>query len=506
MLNNDIQKLVKKIDESIIDDEVKVWLISQLNTNDNGSFLIKYLYFEKNQSKFNTNTLNEIKRYFNGVSRSEAVKDPSKIFVKEPIVILNTIESGISINELKDQISNFKSQLTIVLTDNPAEIKLDKVIFYNETDFRSLTSLITKCKLDKEIEGFKKFKEGKKKSKFEIISNRLDLYKTEVKSKLYETEQSSIITKDDDRGKSAEVLKKLKAKIKKHEGIFKNNLAEELKVKFGILSKSQSKLQSDLEKTVDLKENSKQKKILLSLEDDFVQELNTEISSNATQFWQENIWNIESYFSRTKDFTIKALEELNLNQEIASKQLVDTDTINEILSKSEVNDFRSLTSEMTRKRIGDYLMRARMFPMYILMGSSMLGISIARGGNAKYIAPFMIFVMGLGFFMIYKSRQKEEADEKEKALITIKDKASNEIKKRYDSVNSGIKNFSESKVKANNEYLLNLFEQIVSLGDNKSKRRDVTSRSSSVGRKFEKLLDAIEKIETNLDSLKPSIK
>ena len=164
-------------------------------------------------------------------------------------------------------------------------------------------------------------------------------------------------------------------------------------------------------------------------------------------------------------------------------------------------DFEEINGEIGRKKIGEYLMKARMYPMYILMGSSMLGLSIGRGAMAKYLAPFMIFVMGLGFYMIYVSRQAEEKDERDKLDAQIKKKLTDEVSKRLKMISEYLEKTTDEIIMKFNNSIYNQVESYTQMSksqstDNHNSKVDYKTKSS-----MQKSYDDIKKLKSELKVL-----
>lgn len=333
------------------------------------------------------------------------------------------------------------------------------------------------------------------------LNDMIKLQITEDKSRLYRYSQSQLESSDHNRRNNSSD-RKVKDKLKQQQEIFNRSLERTISEHFGNESLLSQELASIINSIQKLEENLKAKKNQLLVPKETIDKIEDVFISTTSMFWDKNIKRLNEYYKRNTEYTESQLVSLGVHQELRAFQNSSSDHYLKLYKQSIETDLTKINSEIGKKRVGDYLMRARMFPMYILMGSSMLGISINRGAAAKFIAPVMIFLMGLGFYLIYVSREKEEKDEKEKALATIKEKLQSETKRRAKGFSDKVKEYSTKEVKRVNEDLNSYFDNTLDLKEGGEKRGSNKVRDTRIKLDMESKIKGLENLVKDLSKLK----
>lgn len=494
-----LSHIVEKVNKSKINNDLKSWIVNELSHQPNHkNFSILYIYNTEEASSFHMTSISDISKYYNNTIRPVRDMDVQNISDSIKTIILCN-PSVDYINKLKHFLEKNEYIDNVLVVENCEEnFKSEEKFKYFNTENRSIKSIFRKMNMGDILEKAAQSDTDHIKSRINLINNRIDNYNVELRAKIYELQQNEL-NANGDAARPSTGSRDVKAKLKLQENIFKKSLDRSLQEYFGEQSSFVKELNSEVDKIEDLKENLKTKKNELSIPDETITNINNRFEINSKNFWNQTLETLNKYFNRNNNYVVQNLKSSDFNQSLRAKNNTETELYQKFINQSINSELDKITSEIGKKRIGDYLMRARMFPMYILMGSSMLGLSITRGSGAKFMAPIMIFLMGLGFYMIYNSRQKEEKDEKDKALANIKEKANSEISKRCKDFINLSKKYFESQIKSNDEDLLNFYERTTTLKSVNKPQRATSQKSGSKLSQIENQLKDTKDIKKELE-------
>ena len=501
-----LSPITERVNKSKLKDDLKVWLINELAQQPKTQeYAIVYMYESGEKSDFHQTSIADITKYYStSIATIEGI-DLAKVSPDvRTLILCSPSESIVSEINLKAQ-SNPCYEMVMIVGDYEEKYKEGgKVNFFN-TKNRSIKSLFRKMNIEHVLSEKSNSNVDFIKSKIGLIHNRIDMYNTELRAKIYEIKQVELDV-GEKTAKTSGRARDIKSKLKLQENIFKKNLERNLEQYFGENSTFARELECKVNEIEELAENIKTKKNELSIPGEIIEVIKSRFHNNSKLFWEDMLENLNRYFDRNSIYIQDNLKQNAFNQSLRTKENKETNLYQNFNEQSVNTKLNKITSEIAKKRVGDYLMRARMFPMYILMGSSMLGLSITRGSGAKFMAPIMIFLMGLGFFMIYNSRQKEEKDEKDKALASIKEKTLSEISKRCKDFIGYAKKYFESQIKSNDEDLISFYEKTISLKSVDNNQKSSFNKSSSKLNDLENQLRDTNDVKKELNKVLDRIK
>lgn len=184
--------------------------------------------------------------------------------------------------------------------------------------------------------------------------------------------------------------------------------------------------------------------------------------------------------------------------ELNVKQYDDSNesTINKLLQHKVYFD-RPFEATTTNRGIMEYIMGARMYYMYIMMGASMLGFNIRFiPGGKQLLIPIAILLIGLGIFQVWSSKQSEKDDDQEKNLQKAQEFINTQSKKISQDISRLFEKLIAEEVRKKCQQLLIETERLI-----QEKQQSEQKKNDIEKNKIDRLLKNISNQERSLDML-----
>ena len=184
--------------------------------------------------------------------------------------------------------------------------------------------------------------------------------------------------------------------------------------------------------------------------------------------------------------------------ELNTKQVDDTNesSINQLLQHKIFFD-KKYEATVNNRGIMEYIMGARMYYMYIMMGASMLGFNIRFiPGGKQLLIPIAILLIGLGIYQVWSSKQNEKDDDLEKNLQKAQDYITSEAKKICQDISRLFEKLIADEVRKKSQQLLLETERLIQEKQQNEQRKNDIEKT-----KIDRLLKNISNQERSLEML-----
>ncbi len=233
-------------------------------------------------------------------------------------------------------------------------------------------------------------------------------------------------------------------RLRQFEQRFSNALEENLKPTLGRFCMLASQ---EIETLEDLKEIKRAKQLAFTIPEDTLDNIMKTFKTNC-----ENLIHSQKKEAIKCNKTIhreisKFLAQYNLKPIQSSTEIIEDREIQYLLQHKIVFD-KKFEGAMSNRGLMEYIMGARMYFMYVMMGASMLGYSIRRNETLKqYMASIAIILIGLGVYQVWSSKQGEREEQTEKHLQGAKDFINNQFKRISQEINRAMEKLIAEKVR-----------------------------------------------------------
>jgi len=187
--------------------------------------------------------------------------------------------------------------------------------------------------------------------------------------------------------------------------------------------------------------------------------------------------------------------------ELNIKQVDDTNesSICNLLQHKTYFD-RKFEATVNNRGVMEYVMGARMYYMYIMMGASMLGFNIRFiPGGKQLLIPIAILLIGLGIYQVWSSKQNEKDDNEEKNLLSAQEFINTQAKKISQDISRLFEKLIAEEVRKKSQQLLIEAERLIQeKQQNEQKKNDIEKT------KLDRLLKNIFNQERSLEMLSRS--
>lgn len=300
-------------------------------------------------------------------------------------------------------------------------------------------------------------------------------------------------------------------RLSQFEQRFNNAVEENLKPVLGNFS---TMISQDLALLEDLEETKRAKQIAFTIPQRIADGLIKKYKNNCKDLIltqkQEAIKCMKTIHREISKF----LGRYDLKPIQSSTEIIEDLEIQYLLNHKIVFE-KKFEGAMSSRGIMEYIMGARMYFMYVMMGASMLGFSIRRNEDIKqYMASIAILLIGLGIYQVWSSKQDEKEEQSEKHLQSAQDFIKNQFKRISQDISKAMDKLIAEKVRKQAERSIINAEQLLQTKlETERKKLEIqkikTDRMLKNVATQEKNLDSISRsqatFEKNLDRLKTTL-
>ncbi len=493
MLIDLVEKFKEEINKLSLDDDLKEFSIEGINKIDFSSKVLSYLYTNKEDSYIKQ--LNQInKGHIDFIEYS-----PINLLKTKTKYVIISLEEKIDSARFIKYVKLIKSDKIIVV---PFSNNLGKGDSYDISQDKpaKIEELLGSYGISNKVFNILDEQKSILSSYIKLIKSKADKLNQNIELMLIEENQKNQIRKTDSNRSSDK--NDLTYRLDKQDQILKKIISDKIDQILGLNSDSYKSLESKLNKFVNFQEMTRGKKVVLQYPENFIKGVENDLNLSFSNTWNDLLSETNNYTKRYSKVLTEFLDKANITNNYKPSFPYGSSDYNEFMHKAINTPFSNFKQEIGKRRIGEYLMKARMLPMYLLMGASMMGVGLNQ--YRRFFGPAIIFIMGLGFFMVYKSKEQEEKFEREKAKDYIFGKAKDEIEKRMKEfcalVSKAIDDYQKSLKSGSKSY----YESNISDAYSKQPRNSIYNKndiSNVLSRKKSDLkffYSAIEKFQLKL--------